>query len=57
MLIPVAARAALGAGRLDVACSLLGSVVEELYAAGEHNGWGYRCQIPLTMALAMRGSD
>jgi DNA-binding CsgD family transcriptional regulator len=51
----VAGRAALGAGRLDTACSQLESVVERLFGSDETNGWGYRCQIPLTIALAMRG--
>lgn len=53
---PVAARAALGAGRLDAACALLEPVIDTLVASGERNGWGYRCQIPHTIALAMRGS-
>ena len=53
---PVAARAALGAGRLHTACSLLVPIVEAVFASDETNGWGYRCQLPLTIALAMRGS-
>ncbi len=53
---PVAARAALGAGRLDAACALLEPVIDTLAASGERNGWVYRCQIPHTIALAMRGS-
>jgi DNA-binding CsgD family transcriptional regulator len=48
-------RAALGAGRVDTACSVLGPLVDELLASGETNGWGYRCQLPRTIALAMRG--
>jgi DNA-binding CsgD family transcriptional regulator len=48
--------AALGAGRLDTACALLEPVVEAMSASGETNGWGYRYQIPLTVALALRGS-
>ncbi len=52
----VAGRAALGAGRLDAACSLLDPVVELLSASGETNGFGYRYQLPRTIALAMRGS-
>lgn len=48
--------AAIGAGRLDKACSLLGPVVEALAASGETNGWVYRYQLPSTIALAMRGS-
>jgi DNA-binding CsgD family transcriptional regulator len=55
MLTPVVGRAALGAGRLDVACSQLEPVVEQLFDSGETNGWAYRCQIPYTIALAMRG--
>jgi DNA-binding CsgD family transcriptional regulator len=51
----LAGRAALGAGQLDHASSRLESVVDELFASGETNGWGYRCQIPRTQALAMRG--
>lgn len=53
---PVAARAALGAGRLDTACALLEPIIDTLVGSGERNGWGYRCQIPHTIALAMRGS-
>jgi DNA-binding CsgD family transcriptional regulator len=52
---PVAGRAALGAGRLDAACDLLGGAADMLSAFGDANGWAYRCQIPRTMALAMRG--
>jgi DNA-binding CsgD family transcriptional regulator len=52
----IAGRAALGAGRADVARSLLTPVVEVLVAAGDTNGWGYRYQLPLTIALAMCGS-
>ena len=48
-------RAALGTGQLHTACSRIGPIVEALADSGETNGWGYRCQIPLTMALAMRG--
>ncbi|MGB9249570.1 MAG: LuxR C-terminal-related transcriptional regulator [Mycobacterium sp.] len=49
-------RAALGCGRLDVAISLLTQSVETVDDSTDSNGWGYRCQIPLTTALAMRGS-
>jgi DNA-binding CsgD family transcriptional regulator len=52
---PVLGRAALGAGRLDRARGLLEPVADALFAAGDANGWGYRCQIPLTTALAMAG--
>jgi DNA-binding CsgD family transcriptional regulator len=51
----VAGRAALGAGHVDMACSLL-EPVEMLIAAGEANGWGYRYFLPRVIALAMRGS-
>jgi DNA-binding CsgD family transcriptional regulator len=53
----VAGRAALGAGRLDAACALMEPITEVLAAAGDTNGWGYRYQIPLTMALAIRGAS
>jgi DNA-binding CsgD family transcriptional regulator len=46
-------RAALGSGRLDAAISLLTETVDD---STDSKGWGYRCLIPLTMALAMRGS-
>jgi DNA-binding CsgD family transcriptional regulator len=48
----VLGRAARGAGRLSTACSLL---ADALSTGDDSNGWWYRCQIPLTMALAMRG--
>jgi DNA-binding CsgD family transcriptional regulator len=51
----VLGRAARGACRLPTACSLLGPVADALSAGDDSNGWWYRCQIPLTMALAMRG--
>jgi DNA-binding CsgD family transcriptional regulator len=52
----VVGRAALGAGRLDTAHSLLKSAVGTLSASGETIGWRYRCQIPYTIALAMHGA-
>lgn len=52
----MAGRAALGAGQLGSACALLGDAVEALSAAGHGLGWGYRYQLPHTVALAMRGS-
>ena len=52
----IAGRAALGAGQLQHACSLLGSAADALSAAGESNGWAYRYQVPRTIALAMLGS-
>ena len=51
----VLGRAARGAGRLPTACSLLGPVAEALSEGDEATGWWYRCQIPLAIALAMRG--
>lgn len=48
-------RAARGAGRLSTACSLLGPLADALSAGDKANGWWYRGQIPLTIALAMRG--
>jgi DNA-binding CsgD family transcriptional regulator len=49
-------KAALGAGRLQAAISLLTESMETGQTSGGSNGWGYRCQIPLITALAMRGS-
>jgi len=49
-------RAALGSGRLDTAISLLTQSIETVDDSTDSNGWGYRCRIPLTTALAMRGS-
>jgi DNA-binding CsgD family transcriptional regulator len=51
----VAGRAALGAGRLDTACSTLEQAAEGL-SASHAIGWGYRYHIPRTTALALRGS-
>src|SRR6476619_1051085 len=51
----VLGRAARGACRLPTACSLLASVADALSAGDKANGWWYRCQLPLTTALAMRG--
>ena len=47
--------AALGAGRVDSACALLDPLIELLSGSGESIGWGYRFQLPHTIALAMRG--
>lgn len=52
----LAGRAAVGAGRLDTACSLLEPAVESIFAAGDTNGFGYQYHLPRTVALAMRGS-
>jgi DNA-binding CsgD family transcriptional regulator len=49
-------RVALGSGRLDAAISLLTQSIETVNDSTDSNGWRYRCQIPLTIALAMRGS-
>lgn len=51
----LAGRAALGAGQLATATSLLEPVVELLFAAGDTNGFGYQYHLPRTVALAMRG--
>jgi DNA-binding CsgD family transcriptional regulator len=51
----VVGRTSLYSGRLDTACSLLGSAVGSISASGETLGWRYRYQIPYTIALAMRG--
>jgi DNA-binding CsgD family transcriptional regulator len=51
----VVGRTSFCAGRLDTACSLLGSAVGSMSASGETIGWRYRFQIPYTIALAMRG--
>ena len=51
----VAGRAALGAGRLDSACSLLEQAAVGLSASGHAIGWGYRYHVPRATALAMRG--
>lgn len=51
----VAGRAALGAGALRQAVSLLEPVVAVLTAAGDANGVGYSSHLQLTIARAMRG--
>ena len=51
----VVGRASANAGRLDKACSLLGSALGSISASRETMGWRYRFQIPYTIALAMRG--
>ncbi|MET0900060.1 MAG: LuxR family transcriptional regulator [Mycobacterium sp.] len=50
----VAGRAALAAGQLDSACSLLEQATEGL-SASHSVGWGYRYRVPYVTALAMRG--
>lgn len=52
----IAGRAALGAGRLATADSLLGPVAEAFFAAGESNGSAYRYQLPRAVAVALMGS-
>jgi DNA-binding CsgD family transcriptional regulator len=52
----VAGRAALGAGRLDTASSLLEQAAVALSDSGYVIGWGYRYHVPRATALAMRGS-
>ena len=48
-------RTSVSAGRLDTACSLLGSAIGSISASGETIGWRYRFQIPYSIGLAMRG--
>ncbi|HZN78684.1 MAG TPA: helix-turn-helix transcriptional regulator, partial [Mycobacterium sp.] len=50
----VAGRAALGAGNLDSACSLLEQAADGL-SVSHAIGWGYRYRIPHVTALAIRG--
>lgn len=52
----VAGRAAIGAGRLDTACLLLEQAAVALSDSGYDIGWGYRYHVPLSTALAIRGS-
>jgi DNA-binding CsgD family transcriptional regulator len=52
----LAGRAALGAGHLRAARSLLGDAAEALVASGDSNGWIYRYQLPSVIAMAMGGS-
>lgn len=49
-------RVALASGRLPEAISLLTEAVETVEVSADSIGWGYRCQIALTTALAMHGS-
>jgi DNA-binding CsgD family transcriptional regulator len=53
--VALAGRVALGAGRLDTACSLLESALGLETAWNKSTGFRYRYQISLTTALAMRG--
>jgi DNA-binding CsgD family transcriptional regulator len=52
----VAGRAALGAGHLDTACSMLERAAVALSASGHALGWGYRYHFPRSTALAIRGA-
>jgi DNA-binding CsgD family transcriptional regulator len=52
----VAGRAALGAGQLRSACSLLEQATVGLSSAGYATGWGYRYQVAHATALAMHGA-
>jgi DNA-binding CsgD family transcriptional regulator len=52
----IAGRAALFAGRLDLACALLGNAAPALSASGNEMGWGVRYHVPYATALAMRGA-
>ncbi|MGV0716175.1 helix-turn-helix transcriptional regulator [Mycolicibacterium sp. XJ662] len=51
----IAGRAALGAGDLQTACSLLEYAAEGL-SASHPLGWGYRYRLPCATALAVNGS-
>jgi predicted ATPase/class 3 adenylate cyclase len=55
ILAAVTGRAALGAGRVHTACSLLDAASMTFSAMSETHGWGYRTQLPRTTALAMSG--
>lgn len=55
--IAVAGRAALGAGRLEVAGVALEQAARALSAAGYAIGWGYRYFVSHATALAMRGQS
>jgi DNA-binding CsgD family transcriptional regulator len=52
----VAGRAALGAGHLDTASTMLEQAAVGLSASGHAIGWGYRYHFPRSTALAIRGS-
>ena len=49
-------RAALGAGRIDVAISQLSQALDSVQTSKDSSGWSYRCRLALTTALAMRGA-
>ncbi|SEH82043.1 regulatory protein, luxR family [Mycolicibacterium rutilum] len=53
--VGVSGRAALSAGRVAEACSVLAPAVELMRASGDPIGWTYRYRLPLTAALAMSG--
>lgn len=52
----VVGRAALGAGRLESARTLLDEAASALSASGHATGWGFRYAFPHAMCLAIRGS-
>ena len=52
----VAGRAALGAGYVGTACTMLEQAAVALSASGHAIGWGYRYHFPRSTALAIRGS-
>ncbi|MEN4475222.1 helix-turn-helix transcriptional regulator [Mycolicibacterium cosmeticum] len=52
----VVGRAALGAGRLDTAETLLDSAASALSASGHAIGWGFRYHYPRAMGLAIQGA-
>ena len=51
----IAGRAALGAGNVDVAGTLLEEAAAGLSASGHAIGWGYRYRVPYALTLALRG--
>ncbi len=53
--LAIAGCAALGAGRVDVATTLLQDASAGLTASGHAIGWGYRYRIPHAVALALLG--
>jgi DNA-binding CsgD family transcriptional regulator len=53
--VAIAGRAALGAGLVADARSLLGRAATTLSAAGHDIGWGYRYRVPYVVALAVTG--
>lgn len=57
MSAAIAGRVALAEGRVEAACALLEPAIAVLIASGDANGWAYRFQLPLTIAVALSGSS